>query len=104
MDYADADYKDLYVEGPMGYRKLSENKANDKKNQSNESGLWIKELKNIVNEQVFSKVLISGVYRPFFILACPPKIFVPISQGHVSKRFPEEKKILKPEACRSTEI
>ena len=47
MDYADADYKDLYVEGPMGYRKLSENKANDKKNQSNESGLWIKELKNI---------------------------------------------------------
>lgn len=39
MDYADADYKDLYVEGPMGYRKLSENKANDKKNQSNESGL-----------------------------------------------------------------
>ena len=53
---------------------------------------------------MFSKVLISGVIRPFFILACPSKIFVPIPQGHVSKRFPEEKKILKPEARHSTEI
>ena len=45
-----------------------------------------------MSEQVFSKVLISGVYRPFFILAWPSKIFVPIPQGYVSKRFPEEKK------------
>ena len=57
-----------------------------------------------MSKQVFSKVLISGVIRPFFILAWPSKIFVPIPQGYVSKRFPEEKKILKPEACRSTEI
>ena len=42
---------------------------------------------------MFSKVLISGVYRPFFILAWPSKIFVPIPQGHVSKRFPAENKI-----------
>jgi len=27
MDYADADYKDLYVEGPKGFRKLPENKT-----------------------------------------------------------------------------
>ena len=45
-----------------------------------------------MSKQVFSKVLISGVIRPFFILAWPSKIFVPIPQGHVSKRFPEEKK------------
>ena len=25
LDYADADYKDLYVEGPKGYRKLPDN-------------------------------------------------------------------------------
>ena len=30
LDYADADYKDLYVEGPKGYRKLPD-KAGDKK-------------------------------------------------------------------------
>jgi len=39
MDYADADYKDLYVEGPMGYRKQSENKANTKKSETNANGL-----------------------------------------------------------------
>merc|ERR1712025_1020871 len=39
MDYADADYKDLYVEGPLGYRKISENKANITKSESNENGL-----------------------------------------------------------------
>ena len=58
----------------------------------------------IVSKQVFSKVLISGVYRPFFILAWPSKIFVPIPQGYVSKRFPEEKKKKFPGACRSPEI
>ena len=39
MDYADADYKDLYVDGPLGYRKISENKANLNKNEANENGL-----------------------------------------------------------------
>eukprot|EP00092_Neocalanus_flemingeri_P025444 GFUD01027586.1.p1 GENE.GFUD01027586.1~~GFUD01027586.1.p1 ORF type:complete len:1098 (+),score=293.63 GFUD01027586.1:126-3419(+) len=39
MDYADADYKDLYVEGPMGYRKQSENKANMSKSETNVNGL-----------------------------------------------------------------
>jgi len=39
MDYADADYKDLYVEGPLGYRKISENKANIDKSETNENGL-----------------------------------------------------------------
>ena len=40
MDYADADYKDLYVEGPLGYRKISENTANQNKSETNENGLW----------------------------------------------------------------
>ena len=40
MDYADADYKDLYVEGPLGYRKISEKQANITKSESNENGLW----------------------------------------------------------------
>ena len=39
MDYADADYKDLYVDGPLGYRKISENKANVDNNEANENGL-----------------------------------------------------------------
>eukprot|EP00090_Calanus_glacialis_P045715 TRINITY_DN8668_c0_g1_i1.p1 TRINITY_DN8668_c0_g1~~TRINITY_DN8668_c0_g1_i1.p1 ORF type:complete len:1080 (-),score=259.44 TRINITY_DN8668_c0_g1_i1:89-3328(-) len=39
MDYADADYKDLYVEGPLGYRKISENTANQNKSETNENGL-----------------------------------------------------------------
>ena len=39
MDYADAEYKDLYVEGPKGYRQLSENKANMNKSEANENGL-----------------------------------------------------------------
>jgi len=39
MDYADADYKDLYVEGPLGYRKISEKNANISKSESNENGL-----------------------------------------------------------------
>ena len=39
MDYADADYKDLYVEGPVGYRQVSENKANVNKSEPNENGL-----------------------------------------------------------------
>ena len=41
----------------------------------------------------FYRNWLGTIYRPFFILACPSKIFVPIPQGHVSKRFPEEKKI-----------
>ena len=44
----------------------------------------------IVSKQVFQ---ILQFYRPFFSLTCPPKIFVPSPQGHVSKRFPAEKKI-----------
>ena len=39
MDYADAEYKDLYVEGPLGYRKISEKKANITDSESNENGL-----------------------------------------------------------------
>jgi len=39
MDYADADYKDLYVEGPLGYRKISEKQANITKSENNENGL-----------------------------------------------------------------
>ena len=31
LDYADADYKDLYVEGPKGYRKLPDNTKAAKK-------------------------------------------------------------------------
>jgi len=57
-----------------------------------------------VSKQVFSKVLISGVYRPFFFLTWPSKIFVPIPKGHVSKRFPSENKSKRSGACRSTEI
>ena len=39
MDYADADYKDLYVEGSLGYRKISEKQANITKSENNENGL-----------------------------------------------------------------
>ena len=37
MDYADADFKDPYIEGPKGYRQTSENAT---KLNKNDPGLW----------------------------------------------------------------
>ena len=39
LDYADADYKDLYVEGPKGYRKLPETKQKVSHSKENVNGL-----------------------------------------------------------------
>ena len=39
IDYADADYKDLYVEGPKGYRKLPETKQKVAHSKENVNGL-----------------------------------------------------------------
>ena len=36
LDYADAEYKDLYVEGPKGYRKLPDTKQKISKSSSND--------------------------------------------------------------------
>ena len=40
MDYADADYKDLYVEGPKGYRKMPDPKPKLSVSKENVNGLW----------------------------------------------------------------
>ena len=39
LDYADADYKDLYVEGPKGYRKMPDPKPKLSVSQENVNGL-----------------------------------------------------------------
>ena len=39
LDYADADYKDLYVEGPKGYRKIPDSKPKLSSSQENANGL-----------------------------------------------------------------
>ena len=41
LDYADADYKDLYVEGPKGYRKIPDSKPKLSSSQENANGLWL---------------------------------------------------------------
>ena len=39
LEYADADYKDLYVEGPKGYRKLPDTKQTISRSHENVNGL-----------------------------------------------------------------
>ena len=38
LEYADADYKDLYVEGPKGYRKLPDTKQTISRSHENQYG------------------------------------------------------------------
>jgi len=51
LDYADADYKDLYAEGPVGYKAASKQAAREGKR------LWI-------------VILLFGNCNPYFVQAC----------------------------------